>query len=136
MAEWKPWALQLIAAIRSQNANALIFVPGTNWAYDLRGFPLAVDGIVYSTHVYRNKGSNWDDAFGSLALNYPVFAGEWGGGPNDVQWGVELVQYLGEQNIGWTAWSWSDDPHLLERPVTADYRPSTFGQIVRDALLG
>ena len=134
MAEWQPWALQLIAAIRGQNPAALIFVPGTNWAYDLRGFPLPVDGLVYSTHVYRNKGRNWDEAFGWLSQTHPVFAGEWGGGAEDIQWGLDLVEYFQQHDIGWTAWSWSDQPHLLEAPLTAGYRPTLFGRVVRDAL--
>ena len=134
MAEWQPWALQLIAAIRGQNPAALIFVPGTNWAYDLRGFPLPVDGLVYSTHVYRNKGRNWDEAFGCLSQTHPVFAGEWGGGAEDIQWGLDLIAYFQQHHIGWTAWSWSDYPHLLDAPVTAGYRPTLFGRVVRDAL--
>lgn len=60
MAEWQPWAERLVNTIRLQNPNALIFVPGINWAYDLRGFPIPnLDGVVYSTHVYRNKGDDW-----------------------------------------------------------------------------
>lgn len=135
MAEWQPWAMQLIAAIRDQNPQALIFVPGTNWAYDLRGFPLAGEtGIIYSTHVYRSKGNNWDDAFGALSTSYPVFAGEFGGGPDDVQWGTMLIDYFREHGIGWTAWSWADEPHLVEMPLAPDYRPTAFGQIVLNAL--
>ena len=58
MDEWQPWALRLIAEIRAAHPAAVIFVSGVRWAYDLRGFPLrrrsghAVEGLVYSTHVY------------------------------------------------------------------------------------
>ena len=79
MAEWQPWAVALIRAIRTENPTALIFVSGVSWGYDLRGMPLpGVEGVVYSTHVYRNKGTNWDGAFGGLAVQRPVFVGEWG----------------------------------------------------------
>lgn len=139
MAEWQPWALQLISAIRSQNPQALIFVSGTDWAYDLEGFPIpGIEGIVYSTHVYRSKGDNWDEAFGALVVNYPVFAAEFGGGADDVEWGTTLIEYFRERDIGWTAWSWRDQPYLLEMPAAPapEYEPSPFGQIVLDALLG
>jgi hypothetical protein len=131
MAEWQPWARYLIAAIRGANPDALIFVSGVNWGYNLTGFPLAgVEGVVYSTHVYRNKGKRWDGSFGRLAATHPVFAGEWGGGPDDVEWGERLAVYLMERGIGWTAWSWSDDPRL----VGADYVPSAFGCVVKMAI--
>jgi aryl-phospho-beta-D-glucosidase BglC (GH1 family) len=131
MAEWQPWARYLIAAIRGAHPDALIFVSGVNWGYDLTGFPLpGVEDVVYSTHVYRNKGRRWDESFGRLAATHPVFAGEWGGGPDDVAWGEKLAAYLAERGIGWTAWSWSDDPRLVD----ADLVPSAFGRVVRKAL--
>lgn len=131
MAEWQPWARYLIAAIRGVNPDALIFVSGVNWGYDLRCFPLAgVEGVVYSTHVYRNKGKRWDEAFGSLAATHPVFAGEWGGGALDTKWGERLAAYLMERGIGWTAWSWSDEPRLVD----AGYVPTAFGKVVKRAL--
>jgi endoglucanase len=135
MEEWRPWAVRLVGAIRSQNPRALIFVSGTNWGYDLRGFPLeGTPGIVYSTHIYRNKGNDWDAAFGSLAANYPVFAAEMGGGADDLEWGASLIDYCAQHNIGWTAWSWSDRPHLIVPPLSPDYRPTAFGEVVRNAL--
>lgn len=135
MAEWQPWATHLVNAVRSNNPGALIFVSGVDWAYDLRGFPVAgLPDIVYSTHVYRNKGNNWDEAFGKLSSNYPVFAAEWGCRANDIEWGRRLVQYMGDRGIGWTAWSWSDSPRLVEIPLAPDYRPTAFGQLVRDSL--
>lgn len=132
MAQWQPWALHLVEAVRSRNPAALIFVPGTGWGYDLRGLPLpGVTGVVYSTHVYRNKGRNWHAAFGELAQTHPVFAGEWGGGDEDVAWGSELYRYLSARGIGWTAWSWSDAPRLVQAGTR---EPTAFGAIVRAAL--
>lgn len=136
MAEWQPWALQLVMAIRAPSPDALIVVSGVNWAYDLRGFPLPdVQGVVYSTHVYTNKGNDWDQAFGDLSTRQPVFIGEWGGGPDDLQWGRNLLDYLDQRGIGWTAWSWSDNPRLLQVPIAPNYVPTEFGQLVQTALL-
>ena len=102
--EWHLWARHLIRAIRRTHQNALIFVPGTEWAYDLRDHPLAgVAGVVYSTHVYPPKRLPWDKAFGELGEVAPVFVGEWGGGDEDLAWGQRLLTYMEERHIGWTA---------------------------------
>lgn len=67
MAEWQPWALRLVDTIRAVNPEALIFVSGVDWGYDLRGMPLNRCNIVYATHVYRTRTLAWDVAFGALA---------------------------------------------------------------------
>ena len=128
-AEWHPWALKLVDAIRSTHPDALIFVSGINWGYDLRGMPLDRPNLVYSTHVYRNKGSNWAEAFGDLAAIAPVFAGEWGGRGEDLNWGLSLANYFDALAIGWTAWSWSNEPYLVRR-----FTPTEFGDIVLEQL--
>jgi aryl-phospho-beta-D-glucosidase BglC (GH1 family) len=129
MAEWQPWARKLIAAIRGVAPDALIFVGGTDWAYDLRGMPMDIPHLVYSTHVYPVKGSRWAEAFGHLANQVPVFAGEWGGAESDLEWGKKLVDYFDELQMGWAAWSWYNAPRIVER-----YTPTPFGRIVRARL--
>jgi hypothetical protein len=123
-AEWHPWALRLIDVIRSIHPNSLIFVSGTNWGYDLRGMPLDRANLVYSTHVYRNKGSNWAEAFpGGHTHLYSQGMGRERGRPG---MGQSLVHFdaLG---IGWTAWSWSNEPYLVTR-----FTPTRFGDIVTE----
>lgn len=132
MADWQPWAERLIAAIRGRGARNLIFVSGVNWGYDLRGLTLDRYNVVYSTHIYRNKGWDWDEAFGHLTQDVPVFAAEWGGTRYDLAWGRSLASYLDRLSLGWTAWSWSDFPHLQE----AALGPTAFGSLVREQLLG
>jgi len=137
-ATWKAWARYLISRIRAVHPDSLIFVGGTRWAYDLRGMEIDLDNIVYSTHVYTGStaygGPTWPSAFGSFARAHPVFAGEWGGDETDLEWGVKLAAYLRALGIGWTAWSWSDWPHLIE-PATR-WTPTPFGALVRDELRG
>jgi endoglucanase len=165
MREWQPWARLLIDTIRAQHPAALIFVAGVGWAYDLRGMPLRSAGpgaepdagpsaqtagepllnIVYTTHVYpwsRTRAwsfepweREWDRAFGHLTTQVPVFAGEWGGGVEDVEWGARLVRYFDAHDMGWCAWSWADWPCLVTACHERDYSPTPFGALVRDALL-
>ena len=90
-----------------------------------------LENVVYSTHVYPNKGNDWPNVFGNLSKTVPVFAGEFGGSDTrgDLDFIQRLVQYLGELEIGWTAWSWSDSPFIVTR-----YIPTAFGDVVRQAL--
>jgi aryl-phospho-beta-D-glucosidase BglC (GH1 family) len=131
MTEWQPWALRLIDTIRDEHPSSVIFVSGMNWAYDLRGFPLHRENLVYSTHVYPSKGSNWESAFGYLSRFMPVFAGEFGGVEKDLVWGERLLHFFDARGMGWTAWSWSDYPHMAH-----DYEPTVFGSLVQDRLCG
>ncbi|MEN6536760.1 MAG: glycoside hydrolase family 5 protein [Bryobacteraceae bacterium] len=131
MGEWQPWARALIAAIRDRNPDALVFVSGVEWGYDLRGMPMDLPRLVYSTHVYPARGGDWAGAFGALAAEVPVFAGEWGGGETDLEWGERLVEYFESLQMGWTAWSWHDNPLIVQR-----YTPTSFGQVVRAGLSG
>ena len=134
-AEWHPWARHLVSAIRSENEHALIFVSGLDWGYNLNDCPIAgLSDVVYSTHVYPWKGRDWDRAFGSLSSSVPVFAAEWGGGDEDLEWGETLAHYFDECGIGWTAWSWSDEPRLIACPVEPPYAATKFGSLVRGRL--
>jgi hypothetical protein len=162
MAEWQAWAPFLVRAIRDVHPEAIVFVPGIDWAYDLRGMPLeaawcyppdavravpAGANVVYSTHVYAKNGRarrgwrrslhrtpGWDEAFGDLSSRVPVFVTEWGGTEANLEWGSELADYLDERQIGWTAWSWSDRPRLVRDAQRGDYTPTAFGGLVRAAL--
>lgn len=159
MAEWQPWARQLVTAIRREHPRGLVFVSGVAWAYDLRDVPLAVaDGsstffpdVVYSTHVYPWCGHpvrarwgrsphapraalSWAEAFGRLSREVPVFVAEWGGESGHLRWGETLARYLRRLDLGWTAWSWSDYPRLVVDAQSGNYEPTEFGDLVRRAL--
>jgi hypothetical protein len=90
-----------------------------------------LENVVYSTHVYPNKGSDWAGAFGDLSRSVPVFAGEFGGSEtaDDLDFVQRLMDYLEELEIGWTAWSWSDSPFVVTR-----YAPTAFGKVVLENL--
>lgn len=131
--EWQPWARKLTQVIRAQNPDALVFIGGTNWAYDLEGMPMDLENVVYSTHVYPNKGEDWARAFGDLSGTVPVFAGEFGGNdtPSDLDFVRRLLEYMRQLEMGWTAWSWSNQPFLVTR-----YIPTAFGEAVWQNLAG
>jgi hypothetical protein len=132
--EWVPWAARLVAEVRRLHPGSLILVGGVDWAFDLRDVRVAAPNIVYSTHVYPNRGRDtWWKAFGNAAT-VPVFAGEWGGEATDLAFGRDLSQLLREQACGWNAWGWVDDPRLVQVPRAPEYRPTEFGALVMDEL--
>ena len=91
------------------------------------------DNVVYSTHVYPNKGTDWDNIFGDLSESVPVFAGELGGteSPDQLNYVSRLLEYLDQREIGFAAWSWCNEPYLVTR-----YTPTRFGQLVQQSLAG
>ena len=148
--DWRPVAEQLIDVIRSHNPKALILVSGVNWAYDLRGVaedPVQRDNIAYEPHVYPGQliwYGPWEEYFGFLSEDYPLFVGEWGfesGSENrnlnstNEDFGLPLLKYMEEKGASWTGWCWSPSwaPRMLEN---WDYETTEFGQLVKDALLG
>ncbi|MBM3759367.1 MAG: glycoside hydrolase family 5 protein [Acidobacteria bacterium] len=125
--QWVEWAYLLTDTVRAVDPERVVMVGGLDWAYDLRGVHLDLPNVIYSTHVYPNKGKQWDRCFGDFAWEKPVFAGEFGGWDEDLDWGRELLAYFDARQMGWTAWSWRDKPHLLGTP---------FGELVKSALAG
>jgi len=136
--EWRNRAIEIVEAIQSVHPDALILVSGMAWASDLSQWaanPLLHDNIVYSAHAYPGYGGKdaWDQHFGNYSDQLPIFVGEFGGDDNDTNWGKQLLAYLNNKQLGWTAWSWVDNPHLTSQ---MDRRtPTMFGQIVKDMLL-
>ena len=129
--EWLPWARTLTDAVRSQNPDAGVLISGTSWGYDLRGIPMDLPNVVYSTHVYPDKGNDWAGAFGDLSASVPVFAAELGPKKenSEVAFVQQLIAFLTDREIGWAAWSWFNEPFLIDR-----YAATPFGAIVRKSL--
>ena len=160
-AEWQNRAIEIIEGIRSVHPRSLILVSGLDWASDLSAWadnPLHYDNVVYSVHVYPWMGGinswvlhlarfvgmhqyvyswlggsdSWDQHFGNYTEQIPIFVGEFGGGSGDLKWGRELIAYLNQKQLGWTAWSWVDKPYLTQ----SDHRtPTEFGSLVQESLI-
>jgi len=132
---------QLYDAVRSTGANNLVLIGGLNWAYDLSGVPshkINGDNIVYVTHPYDYPGkqpSDWDNAFGNLASQYPVIATEFGDGNCSPTYYQNLVNYAEQKGIHWTSWAWyvagCEFPSIIN-----DWNgtPSASGNVIKAAL--
>lgn len=133
--EWAPWVARLVEEVRAIRPSGIVVVAGVDWAFDLRQVTVNAPNIVYSTHIYSSrKKSEWWKAIGR-SDEVPVFVGEWGGHDKDLEFGRDLAALMREKGLSWTAWSWVDDPKLVKPPGAPAYRPTAFGELVRDELL-
>ena len=144
--DWRPVAEELVDVIHAVNPGAIVFVSGIDWGYDLSGAiadPVLRENVVYETHPYPGKGEDWKITLDELRKRSPVFIGEWGfepGSPNPnlnattENYGLPLVQYAKERDIGWTAWVWNPywEPSMLVS--WWDYTPTEFGLLVKNSL--
>jgi hypothetical protein len=144
----------LVDAVRAQNPEAIVIVPGVDIATDLSAIPatpIERENILYATDMYPwawDKTPWREDAAALLAAGLPLIVFEWG---FDVQkdedrfayccqystpesFGEPFMAFCAENGISWTAWVWSADwcPHMFY-----DYErlhPTVFGQLVLAAL--
>lgn len=134
--DWQARAIEIIDGIRSVHPRSLILVSGLDWAKDVSGWaknPLPYDNIVYSVHIYPWMGDQdaWNANFGNYTDQIPMFIGEFGGYGENLTWGRSLIAYLNRKKLGWTAWSWVDDPHLTRNDRRT---PTEFGNLVAEML--
>ncbi len=146
----------LVDAVREQNPNSVVLIPGVMVAADLSSIPSApIDraNILYAADVYPwvwDKMPFREDALALLAAGYPLFIFEWGFDiaedsmrfpytcqtATSAEFGEPLVQFCAEHGIGWTAWIWTHDwcPHMFYDFERSQLTP--FGDLVRDTLGG
>ncbi|HVU28675.1 MAG TPA: cellulase family glycosylhydrolase [Verrucomicrobiae bacterium] len=128
--DWKKLNEQMINLIRAFDTNTIPLVAGLDWAYDLTPLniePINAEGIGYVTHPYPNKRTQpwppkWEEDFGFAAAKYPMIATEIGfSAPKgtllkDDDYGPQIINYLEDKGISWTAWCFDPEwgPTLLQ----------------------
>lgn len=116
----KPYAMQVIPAIRNTGAKNLIIVGTRSWsqrvdeaaANRITGY----DNIAYTLHFYAGDHKQWlrDTAQGALDAGIPLFVTEWGSVNADGNGGVNnsetwaWVDFMKRNNISNANWSVSD----------------------------
>jgi hypothetical protein len=149
---WREFAEEVIDTIRANDAETSVIVGGLQWAYDLSyamDNPIRRENVVYATHPYPGSDwrVGWEEAFGRLSEDYPVFATEFGFGTEPgphyyegnhtgpTRYREAILDYLEGRDISWSPWCFSATwgPSLLED--IDGYIPSTSGSFFRDALL-
>ena len=145
--DWRPMAERLVDVVHEVQPEAVVLVSGVDWGYDLKGAiedPVRRDTIIYETHPYPGKGEGWKGILDELRKTTPVFIGEWGFEPSAEdrnlrgtveRYGLPLLRYARDRNIGWTAWQWRprwDELGMLES--WEGYRPTEWGLFMKEAL--
>lgn len=150
--QWKSIVESIVDVIYANDGNVIPLVGGFNWSYDLRDVknnPIDRPGVAYVAHPYPGKCEpprepHWEEHFGFLADQYPIFATEMGyalGGQytymidDDGTYRNAILKYLDKKKISWCAWVFDPDwaPALIK---SYQYEPSHPGAFFRDAMLG
>lgn len=115
----KPYAEELISAIRAIDEKAVILIGSSTWSQDLHlvaQSPIAATNIMYTCHFYAGTHTNWlrSRIADALAQNIPIFITEWGTSDASGSGGVYLeesarwLEFLNTNRISWANWSYCD----------------------------
>lgn len=97
------------------------------------------NGIMYSTHPYPTKPSDWDQYLLDTALEYPILVGECGPtekengfirtlSDNDKSYLDTLTAYVDKYQLNITPWAWGAWPYLNQEPSD---KLSAFGSYMK-----
>lgn len=82
--DWKAFVETVVDTIRANDPDSVIIVGGLVWAHDISfvsNEPIARDNIVYAVHPYPAtmwSPRSWEEAFGTIMSEHPVFVTEFG----------------------------------------------------------
>jgi hypothetical protein len=121
---WLELCRQLVAAVRAEDRQHLIFIEGGSLASDFSMFDKPLDGnMAYSFHIYTWFGDNRSQrlrTYETLAKrqNVPLWAGEFG--ENNYKMIGSTARMFGEhpEICGWAFWPWKKAPSLSPGLVT------------------
>lgn len=115
----KPYAEQVIAAIRAIDPDNMIIVGSPNWSQDVDVVaedPIRAKNIAYSLHFYAGTHKQWlrDKALIALKKGLPLFVTEWGTcaadgrGEMDEVSTREWMDFMQEWGLSHCNWAVSD----------------------------
>ena len=112
----RPYAEEVIAAIRENDPDNIIIVGTPNWSQDVDEAslnPLSGDNIMYTLHFYAGSHGQdlRDKAQTALDNGLPIFITEWGTSQDSGGGGVyyeetnEWMEFINENGLSWCNWS-------------------------------
>lgn len=132
----------LTTVIRSTGAKNLMSIGGLNWGFDLtrvvddcRIEDTTGNGIMFESHPYPWRDTDWDTCIGRAANEYPIMFGECGPTnernfkTDDTAYMKKMCNFMDKYEINLTAWALGAEPNLLLSPKLV---PTTYGQIIKD----
>jgi aryl-phospho-beta-D-glucosidase BglC (GH1 family) len=152
--KWKAFNEEVIGVIYAHDRNVIPLVAGFNWAYSLTPVaaePIEAEGVGYVSHPYPQKveapwEEKWEQDFGFVADEFPVFVTEFGFKPadqpgahmpviGDEEYGTAITDYFAKNGISWAAWCFDPDwgPQLIS---DWDYTPTMSGAFFKGVMTG
>lgn len=114
----KPYAEEVISAIRENSKNSIIIVGTPTWSQDVDKAaqnPINDKNVMYALHFYSGTHTDYLRQRAISVLNkIPIFVSEWGVSDASGNGAVYLdeakkwTDFMKENNISWTNWSLSD----------------------------
>lgn len=115
----KPYAQEIVGAIRGTGAKNLILIGSPTWSQDIHlaaEDPVPGQNLMYTCHFYAGTHGQWlrDRIDSALKKGLPIFVSEWGTSRADGSGGVYIkeagqwLDFLQERGISWANWSLCD----------------------------
>ncbi len=115
----KPYAKEIVKAIRDAGSKGVILIGSPTWSQDIHlaaASPVPGENLMYTLHFYAGThGKDLRDRIDSvLKQGVPVFVSEWGTSRADGSGGVflkeagEWLDFLDSRGISWANWSLCD----------------------------
>lgn len=131
----KPYAQNIVGAIRSIDADNIIVVGTPQWCQkpqDAASDPINANNIMYSVHFYAASHGQWlrDEVDNARNRGAAIFISEWGssdytGGANgsiDLTAAKQWVDWMQARKLSWAAWNLAD-----KEETTSILKPGTSG---------
>jgi len=130
----KPYADEVIPAIRKNDPDNIIIVGTPTWSQDVdiaADDPLPYDNVMYAFHFYAGShGQALRDKFDyALSKGLPIFVSEWGSclntgdGPTFHEESMEWIKFMDERMISYVNWAFSvklEGASILRQKVNAN----------------
>lgn len=136
----KPYAEEVIAAIRANSPKSIIIVGTGTWSQDVDQAamnPINDSRVMYALHFYAGTHKEWLRDRCSDALNkIPIFVSEWGMSDASGNGGVykdeadKWISFMKNNNISWANWSLCD-----KNESSALLKPNTPSNNIDDSYL-
>lgn len=141
----KPYAIEVIKAIRAFDQKNIILVGSGSWSQNIQdpaNDPLGFQNIAYTLHFYSGTHTKWLRDRIDYAQNkgISVYVSEWGttnssgNGALFLQESDVWLKFLAERHIGWANWSFSNASES-SAALTWNYGFSQSGNYVKKKIL-
>ncbi len=115
----KPYAQEMVKAIRDAGSDGVILIGSPTWSQDIHlaaADPVPGKNLMYTLHFYAGThGKNLRDRIdAAMKAGLPVFVSEWGTSRADGSGGVflteakEWLDFLDKRGVSWANWSLCD----------------------------